>query len=110
MKLVKANESQYYDASKHFNCWTGHKLTAGQDSQKITISYSHFLPNGGAEMSASPAERVYYVTEGSIVLKGKNNDVYQLNPGDMICIAPGEERSVEVVGNEPATMLVIIVK
>jgi quercetin dioxygenase-like cupin family protein len=44
------------------------------------------------------------------MVRGKNKDEYLLEPGDTLYIPPGEERSIEVVGTEPATMLVIIVK
>ncbi|GEM_PF-469831 len=109
MKLVKASQGEAYEAKKHFNCWTGHKITSGQESKNINISYSHFLPNGGAEMSSSPMERVYCLLSGSMAVKGQSEE-YILEAGDMLYIGPGEERAVSVLGNEPATMLVIISK
>ena len=60
-------------------------------------------------MSSSPKERVYLCLSGSLLLKGQKKDEYYLEPGDMIYIAPGEERSVDVIGTEPATILVFIV-
>jgi quercetin dioxygenase-like cupin family protein len=109
MKLIKASQTEYYEAKKHFNCWTGHKLTAEVGAKNISISYSHFLPNGGAEMSASPVERIYYLIEGSMAVKGKNEE-HILEPGDMCYIGAGEERAVQILGNKPATMLVIMPK
>jgi glyoxylate utilization-related uncharacterized protein len=110
MKLIKASETTHYEAKDHFNCWTGHKLTTGEGgSQKIDISYSHFLPNGGANYTSSSAERVYILMEGSLLVKGENEE-HSLEPGDIIYIASGEKRSVQVKNNKPATILVIIVK
>jgi len=109
MKLIKASQSEPYEAKKHFNCWTGHKITSGKESKNLNISYSHFLPNGGAEMSSSPMERVYYLISGSMAVKGQNEE-HILEAGDMLYIGPGEERAVSVLNNKPATMLVIISK
>jgi quercetin dioxygenase-like cupin family protein len=109
MKLIKASQSEPYEAKKHFNCWTGHKITPGEGSKVLNISYSHFLPTGGAEMSSSPLERVYYLLSGSMAVKGQNEE-HILEAGDMLYINPGEERSVSVLNNKPATMLVIMCK
>jgi len=108
MKLIKDNEGVTYEGPGHFNCWNLRKLASGTDSKRLSASMTHFLPNGGAEMSAAPKERVYLCLAGSLMLKGVKNDEYYLEPGDMVYIAPGEERSVEVIGTEPATILVFI--
>ena len=75
MKLIKASQSEAYEAKKHFNCWTGHKITAPQISQRLNVSYSHFLPNGGAEMVSSPMERVYYLLSGTCLSRGKAKNI-----------------------------------
>ena len=107
MKTIKATEGTPYDAAKHFNVWGVKKITEEQ-TRRTTVSLSHFLPNGGAEMSSSDKERVYYVVSGSITVSGKN-EKHVLNSGDLIYIAPGEERDMAVNGSEPAAVLVIIV-
>jgi len=107
MKTIKATEGTPYDAAKHFNVWGVKKITEEQ-SRRTTVSLSHFLPNGGAEMSSSDKERIYYVVSGSITVSGKN-EKHVLNRGDLIYIAPGEERDMSVNGSEPAAVLVIIV-
>jgi quercetin dioxygenase-like cupin family protein len=109
MKLVKSSDGQYYDAQRHTQCWAVHKLTPGPESKRLNISYSHFLPNGGAEMSASPLERAYFVVSGTLQVKGKNEE-YTLNPGDLLYIGAGEERSVSIIGTQPASILVIMSK
>jgi mannose-6-phosphate isomerase-like protein (cupin superfamily) len=107
MKTIKATEGTPYDAAKHFNMWGVKKITEEQTG-RTTVSLSHFLPNGGAEMSSSDKERVYYMISGSIIVSGKN-EKHVLNRGDLIYIAPGEERDMSVNGSEPAAVLVIIV-
>ena len=108
MKLIKENKGQPYEAKGHFGVWSTQKLEAGKDSQRLSISLSHFLPQGGAEMSPSVKERAYFVISGSILVKGKGEE-FVLESGDIIYIAPGEEREIQVIGTEPATILVMIV-
>jgi quercetin dioxygenase-like cupin family protein len=109
MKLVKVGEGATYDAPKHFNYWSIKKLQPETCTKNLTVGVSHFLPSGGAEMGASPLERVYFCIEGSITVKGKTEE-YKLETGDCIYIAPGEERSFKVSNTKPATLLVIMSK
>jgi quercetin dioxygenase-like cupin family protein len=109
MKTIKAEEGTPYEAKKHFNIWGVRKIGVEEGTKRLNVSQSHFLPNGGAEMSSSDKERVYYVLSGSITVKGKA-ETHVLEPGDMIYIAPGEEREIKVNGNECASTLVIIVE
>jgi quercetin dioxygenase-like cupin family protein len=109
MKLIKGNEGVPYEGKGHFNCWNARKLVSETDSRRLTVCTTHFLPNGGADMSSAPKERLYFCLSGSLLLKGPKRDEYRLEPGDMVYIAPGEERSVVVIGTEPATILVFIV-
>jgi len=44
------------------------------------------------------------------MVRGKKRDEYLVEPGDVLYIPPDEERSIEAVGTEPASMLVVIVK
>jgi quercetin dioxygenase-like cupin family protein len=108
MISVKDAHGCPYDAAKHFGVFGIQKITEEQ-SKRITVCYSYFQPNGGAEMSSSPKERIYYVVNGSITVKGKNNEEHELNAGDMIYIAPGEERDMVINGGRPAEVLVLIV-
>jgi quercetin dioxygenase-like cupin family protein len=111
MKLIKEDQGQPpKQAKQHFGQIGVTKVSQEDGSQRLHVSVSHFLPGGGAEMYASPTERVYYGIAGTLVVKGKNKDEYLIGPGDTLYIPPGEERSIGVVGTEPATMLVIIVK
>lgn len=106
MKLIKSSEGETYEAQLHYNCWTARKITPDMGSKHLGISYSHFLPNGGADMSSAPVDRVYYLISGALEIKGKD-EIFTLQPGDMLYIPAEEERAVSVIGNQPATMLVM---
>jgi quercetin dioxygenase-like cupin family protein len=107
MKVVRIGEGSLYEAAGHFNCSCMNKLIAGQDTRKTTVAISHFLPEGGAEMSSSPKERVYVVLTGRIKVTGTNEE-HILEARHMIHIAPHEERAFKVLGTEPASILVVL--
>lgn len=108
MISVKDAKGKTYDAAKHSGVYGLQKLTEEQ-SKRTTVCYSYFQPDGGAEMTASPKERVYYVTKGSITVDGKQGESHVLDEGDMIYIAPGEERDMTINNGKPAEVLVFIV-
>jgi mannose-6-phosphate isomerase-like protein (cupin superfamily) len=108
MKVVRRTEGDYYGAVDHFNVWSAVKVKEGE-SVRTTVAWSHFLPDGGAKMKPSARERLYYIISGSITVHGDDAE-YVLNPGDSIYIPPNENRSISVNNNEPATMLVVIVR
>ncbi len=106
MILCKSGEGKPYQAPAHYGQWGSQYIQAG-DSSRLTISVSHFLPNGGAEMGKVP-ELAYYVLSGSIQVKGREEE-HILNAGDLVHFAAGEERALKVNGQAPASLLVIIV-
>jgi quercetin dioxygenase-like cupin family protein len=108
VKLIKHGQGVQYDAKGHFSCYAMNKLIVGQDTKRLSVGVSHFLPDGGAQMSSSPKERAYYVISGSIKITGKNEE-YVVSADDLIYISAGEERSFQALGTKPATILVIIV-
>lgn len=108
MISVKDAQGTPYDAAKHSGVFGLQKITEAQ-SKRTTVCYSYFQPNGGAEISSSPKERVYYVVSGSITVNGKNSEKHVLDAGDLIYIAPGEERDMVINGGKPAEVLVLIV-
>ncbi len=107
MISVKDTKGVEYDAAKHFGVFGLQKITEAQ-SKRTTVCYSYFQPNGGAELSSSPKERVYFVVEGSITVSGPN-EKHVLEKGDLIYIAPGEERDMVINGGKPAEVLVFII-
>jgi len=110
MKLIKKGQGKGEMAKRHFGQWGLSKVSIEEGSPRLSVGLSHFLPQGGAEMYASPTERIYFGVSGSIMVKGKKGDEYIVEPGDVLYIPPNEERSIEAVGTEPASMLVVIVK
>lgn len=108
MKVIRRTEGDYYSAVDHFNVWGAMKVKEGE-SVRTTVAWSHFLPDGGAKMKPSVRERLYFIISGSITVKGDNEE-HVLQPGDSIYIPPNENRSISVNNNEPATILVIVVR
>ena len=107
MICVKDAKGTPDDAPKHFGVFGLIKLGQGQ-SKRIVVNYSYFQPNGGAEMSSSDKERVYYVVKGSITVNGKEES-HVLNEGDLLHIGPGEQRDVVINDGKTAEVLVFIV-
>ena len=77
MISVKDAEGVPYDAAKHWEVYGLKKITEEQ-SKRTNVFYSYFQPNGGAEMSSSDKERVYYIVKGSITVKGKAGKLLKL--------------------------------
>ncbi len=106
MKVCKAGAGLPYQAPAHYGQW-GSQYFKAEGSSRLTVSVSHFLPNGGAEMKAVP-ELIYYVLSGSIIVQA-NAEEQILNTGDLVHFDAGEERAFKVNGQTPASLLVVIV-
>ena len=108
MKRIRLEQVKPYEAAKHFNM-TALRLHGKEEtgSQKFWVGLSHFLPGGGAEYSESPTEKVYFVLEGEVTVKTKEEET-TLGPWDSVYIAPNEGREILNKTNKPASMLVII--
>jgi glyoxylate utilization-related uncharacterized protein len=107
MISVKDAKGTPYDAPKHSGVFGLKKFVEGQ-TKRTSVMYSYFQPNGGAEMSASDKERVYYVVKGSITVNGPGES-HVLNAGDLIYIGPGEQRDMVINDGKPAEVLVFVV-
>lgn len=108
MKKISLAQVKPYEAAGHF------KMVAlrlsGKDetgAEKFWVGLSHFLPGGGAEFGATPAEKYYLVLEGEITVKTKKEEI-TLGPWDSVYIAPNEGREIINKTNQPASMLVVI--
>ncbi len=53
MRVCKAGEGTPYQAPAHYGQW-GLNTSRGEAPSRLTVSVSHFLPNGGAELKAVP--------------------------------------------------------
>ncbi|MEM3628337.1 MAG: cupin domain-containing protein [Candidatus Bathyarchaeia archaeon] len=108
MKKVKLEEAKPYNAPGHFNMTAlrlQHKEISGVEN--FWVGLSHFLPGGGAEMSASNFEKVYVMLSGKLTVITEDGREIVLEPLDSIYIPPGEKRYLINKTNMPASMLVI---
>jgi quercetin dioxygenase-like cupin family protein len=71
------------------------------------VGLSHFLPGGGAELDATPLEKVYVVVDGEVTVVTEAGE-RTLGPLDSCHLAAGEARAVENRTNRPASMLVVM--
>ncbi len=106
MKVVKNATGTPYEAPKHFGVYGIQKFV--KESNRVKVFYSYFRPDGGAEMSGSPTEKIYYLVSGSITVSGES-EKYVMNPGDIIFIDAGEEREISINDGKPAELLVFII-
>lgn len=96
-----------YPAAKHFDVKTfllQHRDHGGPKSFWVGLSY--FLPEGGAEMSASDIERVYIVLSGTLTLVTDEGEM-KLKTMDTVYIPPGVKRKLTNKSKEPVTMLFV---
>jgi len=110
MKKVELKNVVSYNAPLHFDM-KAMKLHGTEETgaTKFWMGMSHFLPGGGAEWAYenSPTEKVYFVLEGEIVVKSKD-EKFVLRKGDSIFIGPNEGREMINETNDVATCLVAI--
>lgn len=109
MIIVKSDQGTAYEAKNHFHMWGVRKLGFPEGAQNVILSISEFLPDGGAVMSSSDKERIYYVLRGSITVRDEHGEEHIINESDMIYISPNEKREMVVNGLVAARVLVIIV-
>lgn len=108
MQVTALAAARPYEAPKH------HGMTAlrlqgfdATDTDGFWVGLSHFLPGGGAEMDATPIEKVYVVIDGEVTVVTDDGE-QTLGALDSCRLAPGEARAVENRTNRPASMLVVM--
>jgi quercetin dioxygenase-like cupin family protein len=106
--VTRLADAKTYEAPKHFGM-SAFRLQGydASPTQSFSVGLSHFLPGGGAEMSASPLERVYVVLSGEVTVRTSEGATV-LKAMDSCHLASGEARSVVNATNLPASMLVIM--
>ena len=109
MKLIKANEGDFYEAKNHYGIWGVKKLVEGDGCKNLSISVSEFLPNGGALLTASQKDRVYMVQRGTMDVLTEDGTTYSMSEDDMIFIPAGEKREIKVTGRIPCRILVLLI-
>jgi quercetin dioxygenase-like cupin family protein len=108
MKKISLAQVKPYEAPGHFKM-VALRLSGKEETgaEKFWVGMSHFLPGGGAEFGATPAEKYYFVLDGEITVKTKKEEI-TLGPWDSAYIAPNEGREILNKTNKPASMLVVI--
>ncbi len=108
MKKISLAQVKPYEAPGHSKM-VALKLSGKDETgaEKFWVGMSHFLPGGGAEFGATPAEKYYFVLDGEITVKTEKEEV-TLGPWDSVYIAPNEGREIINKTNKPASMLVVI--
>ena len=108
MKVTRFADATPYVAPNHYDMRSLRLqgFEAG-GPEKFWTGLSHFLPGGGAGPDASPLEKVYVVLAGSLSITTPDG-VTVLSAMDSCCIPGNEMREVKNLGNEVATMLVVM--
>ncbi len=108
MHVKRFAEAQAYQAPNHYDmrALRLQGFEAGGPTQSW-VGLSHFLPGGGAGPDSSPLEKVYVVLAGALTVRAAGQEV-TLKAFDSCCIPGGETREVKNLGNEVATMLVVM--
>jgi quercetin dioxygenase-like cupin family protein len=108
MEVTHLDDARPYEAPKHFDM-RGLRLQGfdASPAESFWVGLSHFLPGGGAEMDATPIEKVYVVVDGEVTVTTETGDT-TLGPLDSCRLAPGERRSISNRTNRPASMLVVM--
>ncbi len=107
MFKVKNAQGIPYEGAGHFNVF-GLKKVTGEIAKRLMVNYSYFLPNGSCIKGASPTERVYFMVSGTMTCNGKDGEKHDLEPGDLLYIAAGDERDIVITGGKPAEVLVVM--
>jgi quercetin dioxygenase-like cupin family protein len=107
MEITRFDEARPYVAPKHFDMRSLRLQGFDASASKFAwLGLSHFLPGGGAEMDASPLEKLYVVLSGAITIELGDGTTHVLRQLDSCYIPGGEARAVRNDGNTVATMLV----
>jgi quercetin dioxygenase-like cupin family protein len=108
MKKISLAQVKPYEAPGHFKM-VALRLSGKEETgaEKFWVGMSHFLPGGGAEFGATPAEKYYFVLDGEITVKTEKEEI-TLGPWDSVYIGPNEGREIINKTNKPVSMLVVI--
>jgi glyoxylate utilization-related uncharacterized protein len=110
MKVVHVSDAKAYNPPLH-DAMVALKMSDQNitGSQRFWCGLSHFLPGGGAQWAYedSPTEKVYFVLEGEVTVKTKN-ETRTLKQGDLAFFSPFEGREMVNNSNYPASVLVIV--
>lgn len=108
MNVTRFSEAPVYFPRGHVDmrCY---RLQDGnaQLGSGMRLNLCHFLPGGSTGTASSPAEKLYLVLEGELVVSSDGQEAV-LGAWDSCRIAPDEPRLVENRTRRPATILLIM--
>ena len=109
MQITRFSDAKAYEVPGHHDVRTL-RLQGfdASDSKFAWAGLSQFLPGGGAEMDASPLEKIYVVLEGEMTVELGDGTIGKLGKLDSCYIAGGVSRAVRNERNDVATMLVLM--
>lgn len=108
MDIVKFDDAPFYTLPDHDDV-VARRLQGGQASAArfALVGHSHFPPGAVVPLGAGPIDKVYVVTEGTLVIARSDGGRHVLRPLDSIFIPAGEARAVLNESGAPAAMIVI---
>lgn len=108
MLVKRFADAKAYEAPNHFDV-RSLRLQGFEPGgpARSWVGLSHYLPGGAAGPDASPLEKTYVVLAGRLSVRAAGQEV-TLGPLDSCCIPGGEVREVKNLGNEVATMIVVM--
>jgi quercetin dioxygenase-like cupin family protein len=108
MLVKRFTDAKAYEAPNHFDV-RSLRLQGFEPGgpARSWVGLSHYLPGGGAGPDASPLEKTYVVLAGRLTVRAAGQEV-TLGPLDSCCIPGNEVREVKNLGNEVATMIVVM--
>jgi uncharacterized cupin superfamily protein len=107
MQITRLADAKPFDPPGHRGVGPV-RLQGGEASptEAITVALSHYLPGGQAEMASQPAETVYVVVAGELVMISEGREE-TLRLYDSAHFTVGTVRQVENRTQLPASLLVI---
>lgn len=107
MRVTKIDDAEPFSPAGHEGVGPV-RLQGGESAptSEFTVALSHYLPGGAASLAPQPAETVYVVVAGELVMTSDGTEAV-LGPFDSVHFTPGTTRTVENRTNLPASMLVI---
>ena len=106
--IVRANQLKPYSPDAHAG--TVNMRIIGQETvgaKNVEVVLGIIDPGGQAEPHFhSDIEQVIYLLEGRMEV-GMRGEKERMEPGDAVYFPPGEKHQVDVLGDQPARLLVI---
>jgi mannose-6-phosphate isomerase-like protein (cupin superfamily) len=107
MRVTKLDDAEPFQPVDHDGVGPV-RLQGGETmpTDKFSVVLSHYLPGAKAKLAPQPAETVYVLTSGELVMSADGVEE-TLGVFDSVHFTAGTVRSVENRTHLPATMLVI---